>query len=230
MDNRQEFDLPGLLDVSAVQTTSSKDDVAFVASLAAKFNCKAAFALSGFLPFLKEERDRLGGKFLIGGTIGYPSGQTSTKMKCAEAKILVDFGADETDMVLNVGYLLSGMFQEALDDIKAAKQTVGDTPLKVIIEAPVLGPDDVKRAAELVVKGGAQWVKTGTGWAKTGTTLEHLRLIREAVGYEIGLKVAGGVGDLATIREMLQYKVGRFGIGRKARAILEEYEAERAAR
>ena len=151
-------------------------------------------------------------------------------MKCAEAKILVDFGADETDMVLNVGYLLSGMFQEALDDIKAVKQTVGDTPLKVIIEAPVLGPDDVKRAAELVVKGGAQWVKTGTGWAKTGTTLEHLRLIRDAVGYEIGLKVAGGVGDLATIREMLQYKVGRFGIGRKARAILEEYEAERGAK
>ncbi|MDD3590799.1 MAG: deoxyribose-phosphate aldolase [Thermoguttaceae bacterium] len=227
MSNELTFDLPGLLDVSAVQMTSAKDDVAFVASLAAKFNCKAAFALSGFLPFLKEERDRLGAAFLIGGVVGYPSGQTSTRMKCAEAKILVDFGVDETDMVLNVGYLLSGMCQEALDDIKAVKQTVGDTPLKVIIEAPVLEPDDVKRAAELVVQGGAQWVKTGTGWTKNGTTLDHLRLIREAVGYDIGLKVAGGVGDLATIRKMLEYKVGRFGIGRKARAILEEYEALR---
>lgn len=227
MSNELTFDLPGLLDVSAVQMTSAKDDVAFVASLAAKFNCKAAFALSGFLPFLKEERDRLGAAFLIGGVVGYPSGQTSTRMKCAEAKILVDFGVDETDMVLNVGYLLSGMCQEALDDIKAVKQTVGDTPLKVIIEAPVLEPDDVKRVAELVVQGGAQWVKTGTGWTKNGTTLDHLRLIREAVGYDIGLKVAGGVGDLATIRKMLEYKVGRFGIGRKARAILEEYEALR---
>lgn len=227
MSNELTFDLPGLLDVSAVQMTSAKDDVAFVASLAAKFNCKAAFALSGFLPFLKEERDRLGAAFLIGGVVGYPSGQTSTRMKCAEAKILVDFGVDETDMVLNVGYLLSGMCQEALDDIKAVKQTVGDTPLKVIIEAPVLEPDDVKRAAELVVQGGAQWVKTGTGWTKNGTTLDHLRLIREAVGYDIGLKVAGGVGDLATIRKMLEFKVGRFGIGRKARAILEEYEALR---
>ena len=229
MSNELTFDLPGLLDVSAVQRTSAKDDVAFVASLAAKFNCKAAFALSGFLPFLKEERDRLGAAFLIGGVVGYPSGQTSTRMKCAEAKILVDFGVDETDMVLNVGYLLSGMCQEALDDIKAVKQTVGDTPLKVIIEAPVLEPDDVKRAAELVVQGGAQWVKTGTGWTKNGTTLDHLRLIREAVGYDIGLKVAGGVGDLATIRKMLEFKVGRFGIGRKARAILEEYEALRGA-
>lgn len=229
MSNELTFDLPCLLDVSAVQMTSAKDDVAFVASLAAKFNCKAAFALSGFLPFLKEERDRLGAAFLIGGVVGYPSGQTSTRMKCAEAKILVDFGVDETDMVLNVGYLLSGMCQEALDDIKAVKQTVGDTPLKVIIEAPVLEPDDVKRAAELVVQGGAQWVKTGTGWTKNGTTLDHLRLIREAVGYDIGLKVAGGVGDLATIRKMLEYKVGRFGIGRKARAILEEYEALRGA-
>lgn len=229
MSNELTFDLPGLLDVSAVQMTSAKDDVAFVASLAAKFNCKAAFALSGFLPFLKEERDRLGAAFLIGGVVGYPSGQTSTRMKCAEAKILVDFGVDETDMVLNVGYLLSGMCQEALDDIKAVKQTVGDTPLKVIIEAPVLEPDDVKRVAELVVQGGAQWVKTGTGWTKNGTTLDHLRLIREAVGYDIGLKVAGGVGDLATIRKMLEYKVGRFGIGRKARAILEEYEALRGA-
>ena len=229
MSNELTFDLPGLLDVSAVQMTSAKDDVAFVASLAAKFNCKAAFALSGFLPFLKEERDRLGAAFLIGGVVGYPSGQTSTRMKCVEAKILVDFGVDETDMVLNVGYLLSGMCQEALDDIKAVKQTVGDTPLKVIIEAPVLEPDDVKRAAELVVQGGAQWVKTGTGWTKNGTTLDHLRLIREAVGYDIGLKVAGGVGDLATIRKMLEFKVGRFGIGRKARAILEEYEALRGA-
>lgn len=226
--NADEFlslPIPQLLDVSAVQVTSSKSDVAAIADWAAHFDCKAAFCLSGFLSFLKEERSRLGARFLIGGTVGYPSGQITTEMKVGEAAQLLKIGVDEVDMMLNVGYLLSGMYDEALADIKAVKQTIGDLPLKVIIETPVLGPDQIKRAAELVVRGGAQWVKTGTGWTKTGTTIEHLKLIKETVGDAVKLKVASGVSNLATIRQMLPYGVKRFGVGRSAKAILEEYAA-----
>ncbi len=218
--------IPQLLDVSAVQVTSTKSDVACIAEWAARYDCKAAFCLSCFLPFLKEERSRLNARFFIGGTVGYPSGQITTAMKTDEAARLVALGVDEVDMVLNVGFLLSGMYDEVLNDIKAVKQTVGSLPLKVIIETPVLGPDSIKRAAELVVRGGAQWVKTGTGWTKTGTQIQHLKLIKETVGDQIKLKVAGGVSSLATIREMLPYGVKRFGVGRSTKTILDEFSKE----
>ncbi len=222
-DFNSSLSIPQLLDISAVQVTSTKSDVAKIAAWAAQYNCKATFCLSCFLPFLKEERSRLGANFCLGGTVGYPSGQMTTEMKVAEATQLIALGVDEVDMMLNVGFLLSGMYDEVLTDIQKVKQTVGDLPLKVIIETPVLGPDDIKRAAELVVRGGAQWVKTSTGWTKTGTTLDHLKLIKETIGDAINLKVAGGVSNLATIREMLPYGVKRFGVGRSAKAILEEY-------
>ncbi|MDO5553435.1 MAG: deoxyribose-phosphate aldolase [Planctomycetia bacterium] len=221
-----KISIPQLMDLSAVQTSSTKADVVHIAAMAAQFDCKATFCLSCFTPVLHEERDRLGARFLIGGTVGYPSGQMTTAMKVAEARELMKMNVDEVDMMINDGFLLSGMYDEVVADIRSVKEIVGDLPLKVIVEAPVLTLDELRRAAELVVKGGAQWIKTGTGWAKTGTTLEHLIAIKEAIGDSLHLKVAGGVSSLTTIRKMLPYGVERFGIGRSAGAILNEYASE----
>lgn len=221
-----EISIPKLMDLSAVQVTSTKEDAIRVAELAAKYECKAAFCLSCFNSVMHEERSRLDAHFMIGGTVGYPSGQMTTAMKVAEAKELMKLKVDEVDMVMNVGFLLSGMYDEVVADIQAVKQIVGDLALKVIVEAPVLNEDQLRRAAELAVKGNAQWIKTGTGWTKTGTTLEHLKIIKDTIGNALHLKVAGGVSTLATMRTMLPYGVERFGIGRSAAAILDEYTRE----
>lgn len=218
--------IPQLMDLSSVQVTSTKKDAIRVAELAAKYECKAAFCLSCFNSVMQEERSRLNAHFMIGGTVGYPSGQMTTAMKVAEAKELMKLNVDEVDMVMNVGFLLSGMYNEVIADIQSVKEVVGDLALKVIVEAPVLTEDQLRRAAELTVRGNAQWIKTGTGWTKTGTTLEHLKIIKETIGDMLHLKVAGGVSTLATMKTMLPYGVERFGIGRSAATILEEYTRE----
>lgn len=214
--------LAKMMDVSAVQANSTKMQVLEYANLAMEYGCEAVFALSCFLPLLRDYRHGQGGKFNIGGTVGFPSGQTTTQMKAAEAKLVVDMGADEIDMMLNVGYILSGMYQEALDDIRAVKDAVGGKPLKVIIECHYLTDDLMRRVAEMVVEGGAQWVKTGTGWAPTGATLENVTLLKQVVGDRAKVKAAGGVRDLETIRKMVAVGVERFGVGGTARKLLEE--------
>lgn len=214
--------LAKLMDVSAVQTNSTKAQVLEYADLAMEYDCVAVFALSCFLPVLRDYRAEKGGRFNIGGTVGFPSGQTTTAMKVAEAKSVVDLGADEIDMMLNVGYILSGMYQEALDDIRAVKEAVGEKSLKVIIECHYLSDDLMRRVAEMVVEGGAQWVKTGTGWAPTGATLENVAILKQVVGDRAKVKAAGGVRDLETIRKMVAAGVERFGVGGSARKLLEE--------
>ena len=97
---------------------------------------------------------------------------------------------------------------------------------KVIIEAPLLTADEIDRAANLVVEAGADWVKTGTGWTTGGTTMEHLKIIRGVLSRRassVGLKAAGGIRDLATLLAMREeYGVGRFGVGKSAKKILDE--------
>lgn len=218
--------IAGLMDVSAVQANSTRSEVAMCAELAAKYRCKAVFCLSCFTAFLSDERKRLGGNFLLGGTVGYPSGQMTTAMKAAEANLLVRSGVEEVDMMMNIGFLKSGMDAAVLDDIRAVKETVAPLPLKVIIEAPLLTTDEIDRAANLVVEAGADWVKTGTGWTTGGTTMEHLKIIRGVLSRRassVGLKAAGGIRDLATLLAMREeYGVGRFGVGKSAKKILDE--------
>ncbi len=214
-----------MLDLSAVQANSTRDQVRRFAETAARYNCKAVFALSSFLPTLHDFRREFGGSFLIGGTVGFPSGGMTTEMKIREAECLLKLGVDEVDMMINVGYLLSGLYEEAEEDIRAVKKTVGDTPLKVILECHYLDATLIQRAAEMAVQAGAQWVKTGTGWTPTGATLENVALIKETVGDRAKVKASGGVRNLETLQKMIALGVERFGVGSAVYSIIKELEA-----
>ena len=221
----QKLSLPqiaSLLDVSAVQANSTKKDVQNFADLAIRYDCKAVFALSCFLDFLRDYRSEHGGNFLIGTGVGFPSGATTTALKVQEAKSILTMGVDEIDMMINVSFLLSGLYQEALDDIRAVKQAIGDIPLKVIIECHYFDNDLMCRAAEMVVDSGAQWVKTGTGWAPTGATYENVALLKKTVGDAVKIKASGGIRNLEIIQNMFELGVERFGVGNSASTILEE--------
>ncbi|HBT75579.1 MAG TPA: deoxyribose-phosphate aldolase, partial [Planctomycetaceae bacterium] len=209
-----------MLDVSAVQANSTREQVRDFADVALRYDCKAVFVLPCFLPYLRDYRAENGGKFLLGAPVGFPSGGTSTAMKVLEAKSELADGAEEIDMMLNVGYVLSGMYREALDDIRAVKEAVGPTTLKVIIECHYLDNDLIRRVAGMVVEGGAQWVKTGTGWTPTGATLENVALLKRTVGDAAKVKASGGVRSFETVREMHRLGVERFGVGGSARTIL----------
>ena len=126
--------------------------------------------------------------------IGFPLGMNLTKTKVEEAVTCVKQGADEVDMVINVGMLKAGHDDYVREEIREIKQAVGhNIILKVIIETCLLNNDEIVRACKAAKEAGADFVKTSTGFSTGGATVEAVRLMRETVGPEMGVKASGGV-------------------------------------
>lgn len=144
--------------------------------------------------------------------IGFPLGATSSESKALEAAIAVEEGAAEVDMVINVGKLKAGLDLDVYTDIRAVKNAVGeDIILKVIIETALLTDEEKVRASMLAKKAGADFVKTSTGFSKGGATVADVKLMREAVGPDIGVKASGGVRTLSDLEAMVKAGANRIG-------------------
>ncbi len=204
-------DLAAMIDISAVQAFHTADDVRALAGLAVAQGFIAAHALPNFVPLLRALIPA-GGPTLVGGPIGFPSGGHMTAIKIAEAEALRLAGADELDMMINVGRLKSGEFGYVADEIAAVVAAAAPVPLKVIIELHHLTDAEADRAAEIVAASGAAFVKTGTGWTPSASTLPRIRRIADIVGGRAGIKASGGIRDLDTVAAMVASGVTRFGI------------------
>ena len=143
--------------------------------------------------------------------VGFPLGAMVTKAKAYEAECAVADGADEVDMVINIGSLKDGDYNAVEDDIRAVKKACGDKLLKVIIECCLLTDDEKRKACELSEKAGADYVKTSTGFSKGGATPEDVALMRSVVGERLGVKAAGGIRDRATAEKMIGAGASRLG-------------------
>jgi deoxyribose-phosphate aldolase len=132
-------------------------------------------------------------------------------IKLAEARSLVEAGADELDMMINLGLLKSGDLCYVRDEIKAVVETIAPIPLKVIVEVS-LTDDEIRRGSESAVEGGAAFVKTGTGWTGEATTLMHIRIIHSVGRDKCRIKASGGIRNLQTVKAMISVGVSRFGI------------------
>jgi deoxyribose-phosphate aldolase len=203
--------LAALIDISAVQAFHTESDVRELARIATAQGFIAAHALPHFVPLLRTLVPK-GGATLVGGPIGFPSGGHTTRTKVVEAQNLVGEGAEELDMMMNVGRFKSGDTAYVAAEIRAVADAIAPVPLKVIIEIAHLTDDEIRRAAEIVAENGAAFVKTGTGWAPGGTTVDKIRLIAGVVQGRVGIKASGGIRSLETMREMIALGVTRFGI------------------
>jgi len=143
--------------------------------------------------------------------VGFPLGQMSLKAKAAEAAIAVEDGADEIDMVINVGALKDGLDDVVLADIKAVKEACGSRVLKVIIETCLLNEEEKIRACRLAKEAGADFVKTSTGFSTAGATAEDVALMRKTVGAGMGVKASGGIRDKETAMAMIEAGASRLG-------------------
>ena len=143
--------------------------------------------------------------------VGFPLGAMSTKAKAYEAKVAVEEGATEVDMVINIGALKSGMYKEVEDDIRACKEACGDKVLKVIIETCLLTESEKVMACELSEKAGADFVKTSTGFSKAGATVEDVALMRRTVSDKVKVKAAGGIRNYETAKAMIDAGADRLG-------------------
>jgi deoxyribose-phosphate aldolase len=157
----------------------------------------------------------------VGTVIGFPHGTTTTATKVAESLQALADGAFELDMVQDVGAAKSGDWERVEQDVRAVVEAAGDTVVKVILETAYLTEDEIVAASRAAVAGGASFVKTSTGFAGGGATTEHIRLMRETVGADTGVKASGGVRGLDTLLEMVQAGADRIGTSASAR-ILDE--------
>jgi deoxyribose-phosphate aldolase len=204
-------ELAQMVDISAVQAFHPEEDVRNLAGLALEQRFIAAHARPHFVPLLTSLIP-IGGSTFVGGPIGVHSGGHTTAIKVAEARSLVEAGADELDMMINLGRLKSGDLSYVRDEIKAVVEMIKPVPLKVIIEVSRLTDDEIQRASESAVETGAGFVKTGTGWTGETTTLQHIRIINSIVQGKCRIKASGGIRDLENIKAMLSLGVTRFGI------------------
>ncbi len=147
----------------------------------------------------------------VAAVIGFPLGAMSTEAKVLETKTCIVDGADEIDMVINVGMLQSGNHEYIEDEIKQIKIETGDKVLKVIIETCYLTNDEKKIACELARNAGADFVKTSTGFGTGGATLEDVQLMKDVVENDLKIKASGGIRDKKTALEYIELGVSRIG-------------------
>ena len=154
--------------------------------------------------------------------VGFPLGAMDTESKAYEAEKAVADGADEIDMVINIGYLKSGMTSEVLEDIKAVRKATEGKVLKVIIETCLLSDDEKRTACELSAEAGADFVKTSTGFSTGGATEHDVALMRSVVGDKLGVKASGGIRDYKKAKAMIDAGANRIGASAGIAIVKEE--------
>ncbi|WP_106793379.1 deoxyribose-phosphate aldolase [Aquimarina sp. Aq78] len=147
----------------------------------------------------------------IAAVIGFPLGATITKVKVYEAQQCIDEGANEIDMVLNIGLLKSGYYTIVEEEIRVIKKVIGERVLKVIFENCYLTDAEKKIACQLSLNAGADFIKTSTGFGAGGATLEDVKLMKNEVQDNIQIKASGGIRDLEKAKQYIDLGVSRIG-------------------
>ena len=201
-----------MIDYSILSATATSNDVEQVTKDAMKLGVNSV-CVNPF--YAKKVKEMLAGSDVkLTTTVGYPLGANLPIVKSVEAEYCVKVGADELDMVMNMGAFKSDDYDNVKADIggvvdiakKAGRQIV----VKVIIESGYLTNDEIVEASKLVKRSGADFVKTGTGFGK-GATPREVRIIRDAVGKDFGIKAAGGIRTLAQVLELIEAGATRIG-------------------
>ncbi len=176
--------------------------------------------------FVKRAKDYVGDRLTVCTVIGFPNGYNTTAAKEFEAKDAIECGADEIDMVINIGAVKEGRFDDVEDEIRAIKNVCRDHILKVIIEACLLTDEEKIKMCEAVTKAGADYIKTSTGFSTGGATREDVALLRANVGPEVKVKAAGGIKDLKDAEDFIRLGADRLGTSRVVKAVKAEEAAE----
>lgn len=217
-------ELAKYMDHTLLKADATAEQIDRVAAEARELNTASVCVNGYWVP--RVARALEGTDVMTCAVIGFPLGAMSTAAKAAETADVVAAGATEVDMVINIGELKAGNDDAVRADIAAVAEAAhaGGALLKVIIECCLLTNEEKVRASRLTVEGGADFVKTSTGFSTHGATVEDVRLMRETVGPDFGVKAAGGIRTLADAEAMIEAGANRLGVSASI-AILSELEA-----
>ena len=207
-----------LIDHTLLKQDASPEQIVSLCEEAKKFDFMSVCVNPAYVPLAASCLK--GSDVKVCTVIGFPLGMNLTKTKVEEAVLTVKEGAQEVDMVINVGMLKAGHDDYVREEIKEIKQAVGSkTILKVIIESCLLNNDEIVRACKAAKEAGADFVKTSTGFSTGGATVEAVKLMRETVGPEMGVKASGGVRTHEDLIKMVEAGANRIGTSSGAKII-----------
>ncbi|MGN1442693.1 MAG: deoxyribose-phosphate aldolase [Acutalibacteraceae bacterium] len=172
--------------------------------------------------YVKKAKEYCKDKMRICTVIGFPNGYNTTAVKCYEAEDAVKNGADEIDMVINIGLLKDKKYEELLGEIKAVRASCKGKVLKVIIETCLLTEEEKIKMCEIVSKSGADFIKTSTGFSTGGATREDIALFKSYVKNGLKIKAAGGIASLEDAKDMIALGAERLGTSRIVKIIKNE--------
>ena len=169
--------------------------------------------------YVKQAAAYAAGKIAICTVIGFPNGYSTTAVKCFEAADAVKNGADEIDMVINIGWVKDGLYDQVLEEIRAVKAHCGGKLLKVIIETCLLTDEEKIEMCRVVSESGAEFIKTSTGFGGGGATREDIALFKAHVSPHVKIKAAGGIAGLDDARDFVALGADRLGTSRIVKTV-----------
>ena len=177
--------------------------------------------------YVKQAAEYVGGKLAICTVIGFPNGYSTTKAKCFEASDAVENGAEEVDMVINIGWVKDCKWEELLAEIKAVKAACHGKLLKVIIETCLLTDEEKIKMCQIVSASGAEYIKTSTGFSTAGATFHDVELFAKHVTNGVKIRAAGGISSIDDAEKFISLGASRLGTSRIVK-IVKKMEAENA--
>ena len=212
-------DILSKVDHTVLGQTSTLADIKTLCDDGIKYGCASVC-----LPpsFVKKAKEYVKDRIKICTVIGFPNGYNTTAVKCFEAAEAVKDGADEIDMVINIGALKDKDYDYVLNEIKEVKKSCGGKLLKVIIETCLLTEEEKIKMCEIVSDSGADFIKTSTGFSTGGATREDIALFASHVKPHLKIKAAGGIASLKDAEDMLALGAARLGTSRIVKIVKNE--------
>lgn len=203
------MELNRMIDHTLLKANATRAQIEKLCDEALEYNFASVCVNTCWVPLAHEKL--AGSEVKTCCVVGFPLGAMLTEAKAAEARLAVEAGADEVDMVINIGWLLDGEYDAVRDDIAAVVKAADGKCVKVIIEACLLTDEQKVKACELSVEAGATFVKTSTGFSAGGATVADVALMRKTVGDRCLVKAAGGIHTADEARAMVEAGADRLG-------------------
>jgi deoxyribose-phosphate aldolase len=203
------MELNQYIDHTLLKATATPDDIVKLCAEARKYGFFAVCVNGCYVSLAA--RELKGSEIKIAAVVGFPLGAMSHQSKVFEAQQALKDGADEIDMVLNIGFLKAGKHTEVQAEIAAIKRAIGNRILKVILETCYLTDEEIRTACQLAEKAEADFVKTSTGFGTGGATEEAVKIMVAEVGHRLKIKASGGIRDTATAKKYIELGVARVG-------------------
>jgi len=203
-------------DHTLLSQTATWEEIKAICDDGMKYGCASVCIPASYVQQAAEYVD---GKLPICTVIGFPNGYATTNAKCFMAADAVANGADEVDMVINIGWVKDRKWDDLLDEIRQIKASCEDKLLKVIIECCFLTDEEKIKLCEIVTEAGADYIKTSTGFGGGGATREDVALFAKHIGPGVKIKAAGGIANLQDAEDFINLGASRLGTSRIVKAV-----------